>query len=77
MGLGTFQPIHTEILEEHKIHSESYEISEAAAEKIRAAKSEKRPVLAIGTTVVRTLEDAAARSAVARQGSNELRAGRG
>lgn len=77
VGLGTFQPIHTEILEEHKIHSESYEISEVAAEKIRAAKSEKRPVLAIGTTVVRTVEDAAARSAVARQGSNELRAGRG
>ncbi|MGB7726618.1 MAG: tRNA preQ1(34) S-adenosylmethionine ribosyltransferase-isomerase QueA [Candidatus Acidiferrum sp.] len=77
VGLGTFQPIHTEILEEHKIHSESYEISEAVAEKIRAAKNEKRPVLAIGTTVVRTLEDAAARSAVAGEGSNELRAGRG
>jgi S-adenosylmethionine:tRNA ribosyltransferase-isomerase len=76
VGLGTFQPIHTAILEEHKIHSESYEISEAAAEKIRAAKSEKRPVLAIGTTVVRTLEDAAARSDV-REGCNELRAGRG
>jgi S-adenosylmethionine:tRNA ribosyltransferase-isomerase len=77
VGLGTFQPIHTEILEEHKIHSESYEISEAAAEKIRAAKSEKRPVLAIGTTVVRTLEHAAAGSVVAGEGSNELSAGRG
>jgi S-adenosylmethionine:tRNA ribosyltransferase-isomerase len=62
VGLGTFQPIHTEILEEHKIHSESYEISEEAAEKIRLAKRDKRPVLAVGTTVVRTLEDAAARA---------------
>jgi S-adenosylmethionine:tRNA ribosyltransferase-isomerase len=73
VGLGTFQPIHTEILEEHKIHSESYEISEAAAQKIRAAKSAKRPVLAVGTTVVRALEDAA----VVGRDSNDLRAGRG
>jgi S-adenosylmethionine:tRNA ribosyltransferase-isomerase len=72
VGLGTFQPVHTEILEEHKIHSESYEISEETAEKIRSAKREKRPVLAIGTTVVRTLEDAAARGGNAQ----ELRAGR-
>ena len=63
VGLGTFQPIHTEILEEHKIHAESYEIGEEAGEKIHRAKSEKRPILAIGTTVVRTLEDAAARAA--------------
>lgn len=65
VGLGTFQPVHTEILEQHKIHSESYEISEATAEKIRKAKREGRPVLAVGTTVVRTLEDAAARAAQA------------
>jgi S-adenosylmethionine:tRNA ribosyltransferase-isomerase len=62
VGLGTFQPIHTEILEEHKIHSESYEISEESAERIRQAKKAKRPLLAVGTTVVRTLEDAAARA---------------
>jgi S-adenosylmethionine:tRNA ribosyltransferase-isomerase len=62
VSLGTFQPVHTEILEEHKIHSETYEIGAQAADKICAAKQEKRPVLAIGTTVVRTLEDAAARA---------------
>jgi S-adenosylmethionine:tRNA ribosyltransferase-isomerase len=77
VGLGTFQPIHTEILGEHKIHSESYEISEEAAEKIRAAKRENRPVLAVGTTVVRTLEDAAADSAAAGKRGNGLCAGRG
>jgi S-adenosylmethionine:tRNA ribosyltransferase-isomerase len=64
VGLGTFQPIHTEILEEHKIHSESYEISEETAERIRQAKEAKRPVFAVGTTVVRTLEDAAARAGI-------------
>jgi len=70
VGLGTFQPIHTEALEEHKIHTESYEIADDAAEKIRNAKRDGRPVLAIGTTVVRTLEDAAQRAKLA--GSAEL-----
>ena len=62
VGLGTFQPVHTEILEEHKIHSEGYEIGEESAEKIRRAKRDRRPILAVGTTVVRTLEDAARRA---------------
>jgi len=63
VGLGTFQPIHTETLEEHKIHSEAYEISEEAAEKIQCARKAGRRVLAVGTTVVRALEDAAAKAA--------------
>ncbi len=62
VGLGTFQPIHTERIEDHPIHSESYEISHETAEKIRNAKSAGRPVLAVGTTVVRALEDAADKS---------------
>lgn len=70
VGLGTFQPIHTQMLEDHKIHTESYEIAEASAEKLRRAKSEGRAILAIGTTVVRTLEDAAQRARLA--GSSEL-----
>ncbi len=65
VGLGTFQPIHTENLEEHKIHSESYEISATTTEKINRAKTSGRPVFAVGTTVVRALEDAAAKSAQA------------
>jgi S-adenosylmethionine:tRNA ribosyltransferase-isomerase len=59
VGLGTFQPIHEEEIERHKIHTETYEISEATAETISSAKKNGRPILAIGTTVVRTLEDAA------------------
>jgi S-adenosylmethionine:tRNA ribosyltransferase-isomerase len=62
VGLGTFQPIHSETLEEHKIHTESYEISEQTATKINQAKKEKRPVVAVGTTVVRALEDSVRRS---------------
>ena len=63
VGLGTFQPVHTETLEEHKIHTETYEIAEQAALQICEAKRRLRPVVAVGTTVVRTLEDAAARAA--------------
>jgi len=68
VGLGTFQPVHTETLEEHKIHSEAYEIAPDVAEKIRQAKSASRQILAVGTTVVRTLEDAAARAALVGKG---------
>jgi S-adenosylmethionine:tRNA ribosyltransferase-isomerase len=59
VGLGTFEPVRTEILEDHKIHREAYEIPGATAESIARALRDKRPVLAIGTTVVRALEDAA------------------
>jgi S-adenosylmethionine:tRNA ribosyltransferase-isomerase len=52
VGLGTFQPVHTENVEEHKLHSERFEISAEAAAKIAAAKR----VVAAGTTSVRTLE---------------------
>jgi S-adenosylmethionine:tRNA ribosyltransferase-isomerase len=59
VGLGTFEPVRTERLEDHPIHGEAYEIPEATATAIARAKREKRPILAIGTTVVRALEDAA------------------
>jgi S-adenosylmethionine:tRNA ribosyltransferase-isomerase len=63
VGLGTFQPIHAETLESHVMHAESYDVSEEAAERIQAAHAEGRPILAVGTTVVRTLEAAALRAA--------------
>jgi len=62
VGLGTFQPIHEEEIEKHQIHSERYEIPEAAASAISKALRESRPILAVGTTVVRALEDAAQKS---------------
>src|SRR5713101_5725215 len=62
VGLGTFQPIHSETLEGHVMHGESYEIPEETTERINAAYRAKRPILAIGTTVVRALEDAAHRA---------------
>jgi S-adenosylmethionine:tRNA ribosyltransferase-isomerase len=62
VGLGTFEPIRTERLEEHRIHRESYEIPEATAAAVARAHKEQRPILAVGTTVVRALEDAAEKS---------------
>jgi S-adenosylmethionine:tRNA ribosyltransferase-isomerase len=69
VGLGTFQPIHEEEIEKHQIHSERYEIPEASATAICNAHRDGRPILAVGTTVVRALEDAAQKSA-ARHGEN-------
>jgi S-adenosylmethionine:tRNA ribosyltransferase-isomerase len=63
VGLGTFEPIRTQRLEDHKIHIESYEIPEATAQAITQAQIEERPILAVGTTVVRAIEDAAEKSA--------------
>jgi S-adenosylmethionine:tRNA ribosyltransferase-isomerase len=62
VGLGTFQPLHGEDLENHKIHTEAYQISAETVEAIRVARRTHRPVLAVGTTVVRALEDAAAKA---------------
>jgi len=68
VGLGTFQPIHTETFEEHRIHTEGYEIREEVATRILRAKDEGRPVLAVGTTVVRALEDAAVKATAQGEG---------
>ena len=69
VGLGTFQPIHAEEIEQHQMHSERYEIPEQAAKAICKARRHARPILAVGTTVVRALEDAAAKAA-AKRGEN-------
>ena len=60
VGLGTFQPVRAERVEDHSLHREAYSISDAAAARINCALGAGRRVVAIGTTTVRTLEDAAA-----------------
>ncbi len=56
VGPGTFAPVMVDDLDEHPMHAEWYEVSEATAATVRAAKRDGRPVVAVGTTVVRTLE---------------------
>jgi S-adenosylmethionine:tRNA ribosyltransferase-isomerase len=58
VGLGTFQPIRVDRVEDHKLHSEPYSISASAASAINHALHNQRRVIAIGTTTVRTLEHA-------------------
>src|SRR5215813_3333432 len=65
VGLGTFQPIHVADLKDHVMHAERYEMPAEVADKISEARKSGRRVLAVGTTVVRTLEDAALRAAQA------------
>jgi S-adenosylmethionine:tRNA ribosyltransferase-isomerase len=59
VGLGTFQPLHQETVEENRLHAEPFTIREAAAQQIVRAKAQGRRVVAVGTTTVRTLESAA------------------
>lgn len=59
VGLGTFRPVKEDIITDHKMHSEYYEVSAQAAEIINKAKREGRRVIAVGTTSVRTLESVA------------------
>jgi len=77
VGLGTFQPVHVENVEEHKLHRESYSISETAAAQINRALAEKRRVVAVGTTTVRTLEFAASLNALDSSGTAAVSAGSG
>jgi S-adenosylmethionine:tRNA ribosyltransferase-isomerase len=58
VGAGTFLPIRTEQVEQHKMHEESYRIPVETAEQVNSALKDKRPILAVGTTVVRALESA-------------------
>ena len=62
VGLGTFQPLRAEKVEDNKLHRERYVIAPAAAQAINAAKAARRRIVAVGTTTVRTLEFAAQRA---------------
>ena len=58
VGLGNFRTVDVEDLSKHKMDSEQFFVEEAAAEAVNAAKRQERKVVAIGTTVMRTLETA-------------------
>jgi S-adenosylmethionine:tRNA ribosyltransferase-isomerase len=71
VGLGTFQPVHEQVVEQHKLHSEKYSVSEEAAARIQQARKDGCRVIAVGTTTVRTLEY------VANQHSGQIQPGAG
>jgi S-adenosylmethionine:tRNA ribosyltransferase-isomerase len=70
VGPGTFRPVRVEHLADHQMHTERYDVTDAAAATIREARAAGRPIVAVGTTVVRTLEASARRH-------GEVAAGRG
>ncbi len=60
VGIGTFRPVKTEFIEDHKMHREYYNISEEVAEKINFLKHKKnKNIVCVGTTTVRALESSA------------------
>ena len=71
VGLGTFRPVKEEIITDHKMHSEYFEVSEQAAEAINKAKAEGRRVIAVGTTSVRTLESATGEDGIIKAGHGD------
>ena len=71
VGAGTFQPVRSERLAEHRMHIERYEISGDTADAVNAARRAGRRVVAIGTTSLRALESAARDDGVVRAGAAE------
>jgi S-adenosylmethionine:tRNA ribosyltransferase-isomerase len=59
VGYGTFQPVRVARVEDHRLESEEYEISAAAADAVQRARSDRRRIVAVGTTTTRTLESVA------------------
>jgi S-adenosylmethionine:tRNA ribosyltransferase-isomerase len=68
VGAGTFQPVRSERIAEHRMHAERYEIPTATAEAVATARAAGRPVTAVGTTSLRALESAARAGRVAAGG---------
>ncbi len=71
VGYGTFKPVRTDVVEEHRVDPEPYAISEAAADRLNAARAAGRRIVAVGTTTVRALESAV------RTGGGRVRPGAG
>jgi S-adenosylmethionine:tRNA ribosyltransferase-isomerase len=75
VGLGTFQPIRVKLVEEHKLHTEWFEVPPDTAERVQRARDAGRRIVAVGTTTVRTLEYAARNTAQGVIPSDEPAAG--
>lgn len=69
VGLGTFKPVSSEYIEDHKMHEELYTISEETASKINEAKGKNKNIVAVGTTTIRTLESATDENGILQPGS--------
>jgi S-adenosylmethionine:tRNA ribosyltransferase-isomerase len=73
VGLGTFLPVDTDQIEDHVMHPERLEVSPALARAVKQTRDRHGRVVAIGTTVVRVLESAAAEGGLVKPDSSETR----
>jgi S-adenosylmethionine:tRNA ribosyltransferase-isomerase len=71
VGPGTFQPVKAEVVEEHTMHAEWFEVSEDVVKQIQEVRQRGGRVVAVGTTVARSLESAANELGEVRSGSSE------
>lgn len=71
VGLGTFRPVKTENIEEHKMHSEFFTVTEEAAKRINECRKNGGRIISVGTTSARTLESAADDNGVIRAQSRD------
>lgn len=71
VGLGTFLPVKTDNILDHKMHSEYYCVTEQAADKINAARRAGRRVIAVGTTSVRVLESSSTPDGIVHAGHGD------
>lgn len=74
VGLGTFQPVRVETVEDHDLHSEEFEITLEAAQQINATRDSGGKIVAVGTTSVRALESSAEADGIVlpRSGSTDI-----
>lgn len=68
VGLGTFRPVKVDNILEHHMHSEFYQVTKEAADKINKAKREGHRVICVGTTSCRTVESAADENGMVKEG---------
>jgi len=64
VGAGTFQPLEEEEIENNRLHPERYQVDKETIQQLQTARCDKRRIIAVGTTVARTLETLAARGAL-------------
>ena len=71
VGLGTFRPVKEEHIEDHEMHTEHWEITPEAADRINAARANGHRIVCVGTTSVRTLESASTDDGIVHAGSGD------
>lgn len=69
VGVGTFRPMQSEYIDDHRMHAEHYALSQESVERIETARAQGRRVVAVGTTVVRALEGNVAANGSLRAGA--------